>query len=203
MKLITVSREFGSGGRELAKRLSDALQIPYYDREILTEIARQAELDEDYVNRTLEQGLQPAVPLHFANSFYGPTTAMTAQLFGVQQKILRSLAERGDCVIVGRAADAALAEFHPLRLFVYADEPSKIARCRERAAEGEALSDRVLRREMRRIDKGRASAYALFSSTHWGDKANYDLCINTSHVIIKEMVPSLAVYAERWFQKEV
>ena len=71
------------------------------------------------------------------------------------------------------------------------------------AAEGEALSDRVLRREMRRIDKGRASAYALFSSTHWGDKANYDLCINTSHVIIKEMVPSLAAYAERWFQKEV
>ena len=69
MKIITVSREFGSGGREIAKRLSDVLGIAYYDSEIITEIAKKADLDENYVAHSLEKGIQPTFQIHFACAF--------------------------------------------------------------------------------------------------------------------------------------
>lgn len=201
MKIITVSREFGSGGREVAKRLSDILGIAYYDSEIIAEIAKQSELDANYVAYTLEKGIQLNIPLHFGRSLsYIPTTNPATDLLVAQHNIIKEIAAKGDCIIVGRAADVILKEYNPLRVFVYADMPSKIARCQGRAPEGENLTDKQMEKKIRQIDKGRADNYNLLSLSRWGEKTNYDLCINTSNMEIKDITPMLAEYAKQWFK---
>lgn len=204
MRIITISREFGSGGRELGKRLADALGIAYFDREIITEIAEKTSLDADYIERTLDAGISAgAFPLTFSRTFSLPHSAnVTAALLAQQHKIVRSLAVRGDCVIVGRSADALLEEYHPIRLFVYADMPSKIARCRGRANAGEdALTDRDYEKKCRQVDRARAANHDFISALKWGDMHGYDLCINTSGMTIKDIVPPIAAYIRTRFEE--
>ncbi len=202
MKIVTVSREFGSGGREIAKRLSEALGFAYYDREILTELAGRAALDEDFLQRVLEKGAQPAVPLHYARSFlYAPAPNKAAQLLALQHRIVRELAQRGDCVVVGRAADVVLRDHDPLRIFVYASLEAKLARCRARAGAGVSLTDAEITKQLRRIDRARAAGYEMAAPGRWGQKSGYDLCINTSRLNIEGLVPPLAEYATRWFEE--
>ncbi|MBR7092857.1 MAG: cytidylate kinase-like family protein [Clostridia bacterium] len=201
MNIITISREFGSGGREVAKRLSDELHIAYYDREIITAIAKETELDEGYVAHTLESGLRNNYPLTFSHTFtIGPLLNIHApHLLAAQNKLLRELAEKEDCIIVGRGADAVLQEFHPFRIFVYADMPAKILRCRHRAPENEHLTDKQMERRIREIDRVRAQNHALVSDLPWGDKHSYDLCLNTTTLDIKAAAPLLAAYVKQWF----
>ena len=118
MKIITVSREFGSGGRELGKRLSDCLGWPYYDREIISAVARRNALDEGYVEDALEQGDFRGVPLTIGRTFaYLPSMPHDSrQLLQEQRRVLRALAAHGDCRIVGRNADLILAEHRPRSL---------------------------------------------------------------------------------------
>ena len=200
-KIITVGREFGSGGRELAKRLADELGVAYYDREIITEIAKKASLDEHYVAQALEQGTYAAFPLTFSRSFASYAAAPTgnAQLLGMEQRVVRELAQKGDCIFVGRSADVVLRDYHPLRLFVYADMEARVARCKARAADGEHYSDREYERLINQMDKNRAQNYALLSDTRWGDRQGYDLCINTTDLSPKTAAPLIAAYARAWF----
>lgn len=192
--IITVSREFGSGGREIGKRLADALGLKYYDRELIEEIAKSTELNESYVTKVLENGGFANFSFSFAHSL--PLTATTpssvTDVLVAQQKIVTAIAEKGDCVIVGRCADAIAAKFNPVRIFVYADKRSKIERCRERATEGEDLSDKQLLKSFKHIDKARAKLHDLISPTPWGDKSGYDLMINTTRTNIKNIIPQLA-----------
>lgn len=203
MSIITVSREFGSGGRELAKRLSDTLGMAYYDHEIITAIAKEAKLDEKYVERTLESMAFNNYPITFSRTFSGisAVNTITPQLFAVQHKIIRELAEKGDCIIVGRGANAVLREYHPFSIFVYADMASKITRCKQRAAEDEKLSDKEINKKIKQIDKDRAKNYYLVSNARWGDKSGYDLCLNTTNINIKEFTLIIAEYAKRWLEE--
>ncbi len=203
MRIITVSREFGSGGREVGKRLADELGFAYYDREIVTEIAKKNELDEAYVEKTLNSGLFRNIPVHFGRTFsYTPSMiSNSVNLFVEQHKIIKELAKKGDCIIVGRAADVILKDYKPFNLFVYADMDSKIKRCQERAAEGESVTARDMEKKIRKIDSERAKYYEFFSSTAWGDKAGYNLCVNTTGVEIKRMVPVIAEYARAFWEK--
>lgn len=204
MSIITISREFGSGGRELGKRLADELGFAYYDREIVTAIAQKTQMDEGYVANALEGGLFRGVPIHFGRTFSYTTSLMTntTNLFVEQHKIIRELAAKGNCIIVGRAADAILEEYNPLNLFVYADMPSKVARCRDRAPEGENLTERELIRHIKKIDAERARYYEMFSDTRWGSKEGYHLCVNTTGRQIKKLVPALAQYARCWLAEQ-
>ena len=124
MKIITVSREFGSGGRELGKRLSDCLGWPYYDREIISAVAQRNALDEGYVEDALEQGDFRGVPLTIGRTFaYLPSMPHDSrQLLQEQRRVLRALAAHGDCIIVGRCADHVLESKHVdcLSLFICA-----------------------------------------------------------------------------------
>lgn len=203
MKLITVSREFGSGGREVGKRLADALNIAYYDREIITALARETDLDEKYVERRLEMPVAAqSFPLTFSHSFAAAAgLSDSAALLGRQNKIVRELAEQGDCVIVGRSADALLEDLHPFKLFIYADTPAKIARCRERASAGENLTDKEYEKRMRQIDKARATNHDLAADYRWGDMRRYHLCVNTTGVEIKSVVPQIAGIFEAWYEE--
>ena len=105
-------------------------------------------------------------------------------------------------MIVGRGADAVLSEYSPFRVFVYADMDSKIKRCMSRSAEGEELSEKELRRKIQSIDKARRENYAFVSDKCWGDKSAYDICINTTDIEIKSIVPHVAEYAKAWFLRK-
>ena len=101
---------------------------------------------------------------------------------------------QSDCIIVGRCADYILRDIKPFRIFVYADMESRISRCHQRAPEGEHLSDKEMKQMIQKVDKGRAKYYEFYTGEKWGDKSSYDLCINTSNVVIKELVPHLAAF---------
>lgn len=196
MKIITISREFGSGGRELGKRLADAMGMQYYDREILTALTEETALDEAYVSRKMEQGNVHHFPITFARTFsYPRNESNTAKLLAEQQKLLKRIAEKGeDFVMIGRNADIALEEFQPLNLFVYADMESKVNRCMARE-EGDLTAAEMVKR-IRQVDKGRKKSRELMTEWAWGAKEAYHLCINTSGVTIKEIVPAIAEYAK-------
>lgn len=193
--VITLGREFGSGGRELGRRLADHLQIAYYDKEILSEIAKRTQLTEEYVHNVVEHHPYPLLPITIGHSLYPDMTFQIQQSVYVEQSnIIKEMASASDCIIVGRCADYILRDIKPFRIFVYADMESRISRCHQRAPEGEHLSDKEMKQMIQKVDKGRAKYYEFYTGEKWGDKSSYDLCINTSNVVIKELVPHLAAF---------
>lgn len=203
MKLITISREFGSGGRELGKRLADEMGFSYYDKEIIGKIAENLKLNEQYIENVLDRTFTVNYPYTFRRSFstqlnaLNPATAILAE----QHKIIRTLADKGNCVIVGRGAEVILHELHPYSVFVYADMAAKLMRCRQRAADDEKLTDRELERRIRQIDKARASHHSLISKTEWGDKQAYRLCVNTTGLEIADLAAPIAALAKKYFER--
>lgn len=132
-KIVTCSREFGSGGRELGRRLAEELRFAYYDQEIISEIAKRTKLAEDYVQQIMESKPAFSFPINIGVTFQISNNELGRQkavVFQEQCNILKELAEKSDCVIVGRCADNILSEYKPYRIFVYADMESKIKRCR-------------------------------------------------------------------------
>ncbi len=195
-KIITVGREFGSGGRELAKRLSDSLGIAYYDKEIITEIAKRTQLAEGYVRDIVEQKSGVFFPITVGRTFHSTggdyMLKQYTAVYAEQANVLREMAEKSDCIIVGRCGDYILKEMDPIRIFVYADMEAKIKRCREKAKEDEQLTDAQMRKMIRRVDQSRSKYYRYYTGQLWGDRTNYDLCINTSSISVKELSEALA-----------
>ena len=205
MKIITISREFGSGGRELGKRLAEQLGFAYYDREIVTAIAQQQGADPDFVEKALDSHLWQSVPLHFHHSFTSINNLQSLQtdLLIEQTRVLERIAERGeDCVIVGRNADAILAKENPFNIFVCADIEARIDRCIARAEEGEDTSRKKIQANIRRIDRARAQTRDIISGSKWGYRSTYHLIVNTTDWNIKELTPAVAEFAQRWFDRE-
>ena len=172
--IVTIGREFGSGGRLVAQRLADTLKIPYYDREIIQAVAKQTGLSEQYI-RTVDQ--RPT------NSFIydlycaiQQTPSVPDQVFLAQSKVIKEAAERGSCIIVGRCADYVLrGRDNLLRVFITAPLDQRVRRAREvYQVEAANVEGYVLKQ-----DKGRASYYNYFSTERWGDRSCYDLCINS------------------------
>ena len=161
-KIITISREFGSGGREFGRRLSENLGFAYYDQEIVQEIAKRTELSEKYVQQVMSHRPLSSFPIHIGRSFRMMADANMDQsqnIFREQCSILREMAAKSDCVIVGRCADYILQEENPFRVFLYADMPSKVKRCREKNYEKEELTDRELERRIAAVNRRRAEYY--------------------------------------------
>ena len=201
-RIITISREFGSGGRELGKRLAKALGIPCYDHEIIEMIAKENGFNEDYVANVGEKSIEAAYPLTIGHRFGMQPFQIMEQPIRVavaQRQIIENFAKQGDCVIVGRAADVILKDYDPLNIFVYADKDSKIERCQRRAPQGEQLTPREIESHMKQIDRNRAQHHQMYSDSKWGDKGSYDLCINTTKPFVKDIVPSIAKFCEDWF----
>ena len=203
MRIITISREFGSGGRELGKRLADALGFDYYDKEIVTAVAESMSLDENYLRGVLRKGIASQIPITFSNTLSGSTdfSAQNSKILAKQSSIIREIADKGDCVIVGRSADAILTEYDPFSIFVYADIDSRIARCKARATEDEQMTDKQWKKKIKHIDKTRAKNYDILAPTSWGDMHSYKLCVDVTNTEIKSLVPAVAEYAKIWFEK--
>ena len=202
MKIITISREFGSGGRELGKRLADALGVPCYDREIIKLIAEQNGFDESYVSHLSEKVIQVSYPMTIGRRFVttNPVLEQQIKIISSQREILRQFAQKGDCVIVGRCADIILRDMKPMNIFVYADQQAKIDRCIANGKEGEDLDPKVLAKKIKSIDKERAAYRELFTDTEWGDMRSYHLCVNTTGKEVKALVPGLVEYVNGWFE---
>ena len=194
-QIITIGREFGSGGRELGKRLSELLGCAYYDREIVRAIAQRSELAESYVDMVLENGVCAYYPITVANTFsaaYDPLSLMSGSLYAAQTEILRELAGKSDCVIVGRCADHILAAYKPFRIYVYADMAHKLARCRANGEDGDGLTDKELEKRIRAVDKARAQYYRFYTGESHDDRLTYDVGINTSTISIPDAVSAVA-----------
>lgn len=198
-RIITISREFGSGGREFGRRLSEALGIAYYDQEIIREIAKRTSLSEQYIQAITEKRPIFSYPIHIGKSLYpmlnpvGSGFEQAMAVYQEQARIITEMASKSACVIVGRCADHILKEQNPFRIFVYADMESKLKRCREKEPEDEGMTDKELKRHIMDVDKRRSQFYEFYTGHSWGDKLNFDLCINTTNTEIKKAV---AVFAK-------
>jgi len=201
MKIITIGREFGSGGRELGKRLSEEMGFAYYDDEILTAIAQHSGLAKSYVDSIVENAAMQAYPIVYGKTFLTPAISDDNhwKIIQSQNEVLKELASKSNCIFVGRCADVILREMNPLNLFVYADMAHKIARCRAKASADEHLSDKELVRMIKETEKRRQRYYTSVTDQKWGAKENYHLCINTTGREIKSMIPGVAAYCRAWF----
>ncbi len=172
--VITIGREYGSGGRLIAQRLSEELGITFYDKQLISEVAKQTGFSENFVRDAEHQ--RPT------NSFlYDLYCAVQApsvpdQVFIAQARVIKEAAARESCVIVGRCADYILRdEAHCLRTFVYAPLEQRVRRAREEYGVQETDLERFVQKQ----DKARASYYNYFSTGRWGDRREYDLCVNS------------------------
>ena len=198
-RIITIGREFGSGGRELGRRIAEKLEIAYYDQEIITEIAKRTALSEDYIRQIEEKRPIMNFPIHTGYSFYltsEPTFYPDLTIYTKQHELLRELSRKSDCVIVGRCADYILREQKPIRIFAYADMESKIKRCMERHPKDENLTEAQMQKRITEIDRNRAKYYTFFSGQKWGARENYDLLVNTSGADISRLASALCGYLE-------
>lgn len=195
-QIITIGREFGSGGREFGKRLAEELGIAYYDREIMEEISKRTQLAESYIHHIVEGAPGVYYPITVGKTLHGAEPdyllRQYTSVYAEQANTIRDMAAKSDCVIVGRCADYILREQNPLRIFVYADMESKLRRCREKSHEDDALTDKQLARKIRHVDRSRARYYEYYTGRKWGERVNYDLMVNTSAMSIKAAVHSLA-----------
>ena len=206
MRIITISRQFGSGGRELGKRLADLLGWDYYDKEIIETLAREQGMQDEDVRYALSHHGWHNVQLTYRNSFshLGFDHDIRTQLLCRQREIICAIAEAGnDCVIVGRDADVLLQEYHPFRICVCADLQARLERCmrhEEKRPETERLTERQVLGNIRRIDKNRARTREVLTGKSRGDSSMFDLTVNAAHWEIKKLTAAVAEFAVRWFE---
>lgn len=200
-KIVTISREFGSGGKEIGKRLSDKLGFAFYDNSIIAEIAKETGMCEEYIEKISNSGVYPYA-FQFGKSFtsYPLMQINQTEILVKQQEIIKRIAEKGNAIIVGRGADAILKDYDSMNIFVYSDMESRINRCKSRIREEEKdYTDSDFEKKIKQIDKDRKRYYELVSDMEWGKKEHYHLCINTRGVEIKTIIPGLAEYIDKWF----
>ena len=198
-KIITISREFGSGGRELGKRLAEELGIPCYDHQIIEMIAKENGFDERYVANVSEKSIEAAYPMTIGHRFAMPSMEIMEQPIRVaaaQRQIIENFAKQGDCVIVGRCADYILRE-HPrcVNIFVSASREDRI----ERLVRTRRLTPEAAEQLMDSTDEKRADYYNYYSNRTWGAAATYHLCIDSSVLGID----GTAAFAEEFIRKKL
>ena len=194
--IITIGREYCTGGNYIAEDVANALGIKLYDKELITMAAKHSGLSEEAVAASEKRRTHS---LLYSLYTMGNELPLGDQVFILQSRIIKQLADEGPCVIVGRCADVILKDYHPLNLFVYADAESKIQRCIDRAPEGEHLSRNDIARRMKQVDKNRAQYRQMFADSKWGAKETYHLCVNTSGHQIKDLIPGLAAFVRCWY----
>ena len=169
-KIVTISREFGSGGRELGRRLAEGLGFAYYDQEIIVEIAQRTKLAEDYVQQIIESRPSFSFPIHIGVTFQ----ISSNELFRQKATVF---------------ADYILRHYNPFRIFVYAGMERKMERCRLKGKSEKNLSEKELKRCILSVDKRRAEYYSFATGQPWGEKRNYDICLNSTNMTIKDISP--------------
>ncbi len=196
--VITIGREFGSGGREIAKKLAEKFDIRFYDRELLTRAAKDSGLceevlqnhDEKPTSSFLYNLVMDTYSFGYNSSAY-VDMPVSHRVFLAQFETIRKIAEEGPCVIVGRCADYALADRDDLiSVFIAGKSDFKLNRVMEKYSLTEAKARDMITKK----DKQRKSYYDYYSSKKWGNVDTYDISINSSVLGIEGTVELLAQY---------
>ena len=182
-RVITISREFGSGGRTIGKKVAQALGIHCYDSELLQKIAVESGFNENYIKDAGEYAPSGFLSAAFSHRGFGPTNA--DYLWEIQYKIITELAEQGPCVIVGRCADYVLRDKADcLKVFIHADMKFRAERIVKEYGEREESPEQRLRDK----DKRRAAYHRFYTDMKWGHAQNYDVTLNSGTLGIDKCV---------------
>ena len=199
-KIITISREYGSGGRLIGQLVAETLGYDFYDKEIIDMAAQESGLSPDFIKKT-EQNLSSGFlyNLLLGSSYSGTANGAASingtqmlpladQVFNAERKVILDLAKKENCVIVGRCADYILKASDEidskslLNVFIYGNLEEKLKRIEDLYKEPEQAAKKTIQQ----IDKRRANHYNTFTEATWGDRKNYDIMINSSTAGIEE-----------------
>ena len=176
-RIVTISRQFGSGGRTIGKTVAQQLGIPCYDAELIQAIAQKSGFSESYIRDAGEYTPGSFLSSTFSDRSFGPTNE--DQLWVIQYDIISKLAQEGSCVIVGRCADFILRDKADcLRVFIHADMDFRAERIVREYGEREATAQQRLRDK----DKRRAAYYRFYTDMKWGDALNYSVTLNSGEL---------------------
>lgn len=202
--VITIARQYGSGGRTVGEMLAKELQIPYYDKDIL-----KLASDDSGINEALfvkaDEKLKSTVLFRAARNAYqeelippeSEDFVSNDNLFNYQAKIIKQLAEEESCVIMGRCADYILKDYNNvISVFVHAPKDF----CMEQAAKKLSMSSKEIERYIARTDKRRADYYKYYTGREWTDARNYDLCLNSARLGFERCVEEIKEYMKVRFK---
>ena len=202
--IITIARQYGSGGHDIGKKLAEELKIPFYDKELLERAAKDSgfcqEIFENYDEKPTNSFLYSLVMDTYSMGYSTAAFAempLNHKIFLAQFNAIKDIAKEGPCVIVGRCADYALADFpNVVNVYLYADLQSRIAHIARR----HDVTDAKAKDLIQKTDKSRASYYNYYTNKKWGEATGYDLCLNTASLGIDgtiHMIREFAAYKER------
>lgn len=195
--IITIGRQFGSGGHELGEKLAAKLGIPFYDKELLTEAAKRCGLAEDMVKHLDEKPTSSFLyALSIGSTGYNGDVTMPLgnQVFLAMAQAIKDIADEGSCVIVGRCAEYVLADREELvSVFVHADKDARVKRIMEKRQ----LTEREASVLIQKTDKRRAGYHDFYCDDKWGAAATYDLTVNSAAFGIDAAVDMIASYIEK------
>lgn len=204
--VITIARQYGSGGREIGEKVAEALGIKHYDENLITLAAREGNLDETIASKADESAANSLLyTLALGSNFFGSAMnfgykpPLNDKLFLLQSDVIRRAAEESSCVIIGRCADYVLRE-HPKRLsvFVYGDLANRKQRVMERH---EGITEAQAIDLINKTDRRRSSYYNFYTGNKWGKYDNYHLAVNSSLLGIDKTAEMIANAAKLLMEK--
>ena len=205
-QIITISREFGSGGHLVGKVLAEKMDVPYYDKSILDRIAEEkgysVEMMEEDEKRAKNSFLY-SLTTAFGSAGTGPDyISINEKFFLAQFDYIRRIAKEGSCVIVGRCADYILRGIpYATNVFIYAEQADKI----KRAVEDYGVPEDQVLKMMKETDKARTNYYAYHTGRKWGERLNYNMLIDSGYLEIEDIVDLIIDYSEKqiWRQSTI
>ena len=196
--VITIARQYGSGGRTVGKMLAKDLGIPYYDKELLKKASEESGINEGLFAGA-DETLKNSPLLRITRKVYqgqlippdSNDFTSAENLFNYQAKVIKQLAEEESCVIIGRCADYVLRDYdNVLSVFVHAPEDY----CIEQAKKKLAMSEKEVKKFIQRTDKQKEEYYKHFTGREWSDARNYDLCLDSSKLGYEKCVAEIKSY---------
>ncbi len=196
--IITIGRQFGSGGREIGEALAKKLGIPFYDKELISMAAKESGQDSEVFNQVDERATNSLLYslsmglYNFGNSFTNSSELpVNDRLYILQHQIIKKLADEGPCVIVGRCADYVLKDRENcVNVFIHANMEYR----KKRAIEIHDVKKNKAEQIINKTDKIRANYYGFYSGQKWGFAQNYDLCIDSSKLTTEQAVALIESY---------
>lgn len=185
-RIITISREFGSGGRTIGKKVAAQLQIPCYDSELIQKIAQESGFAESYIKSVDEVAPAGFLTSAFSSRAFGPTNE--DYLWEIQRKVILELAQKGPCVIVGRCADYILRDTaNCLTAFIHASLEYRAERIVKVYGERQESPEQRIKDK----DKRRAAYHRFYTDMKWGYAKNYQICLDSGQLGIDQCVKIL------------
>ena len=193
-QVITIGREFGSGGHEIGLKLAQHLGIPFYDNEIISLAAKESNMAEKF----FEQAEDNPPNRYFRPTYMVYEIPMSDQVFLSQSRVIKYLAEKGPCVIVGRCADYVLSDHDTIDLFIYAPMEERIHR---KLSMDIGVPPEKMEAHIKSVDKKRAKYYNYYTDNRWGEAKNYNLCINSGKIGVDGSVTLIEEYLRLFYEK--